>query len=110
MIISRGIYDNTRVMILGGERMGISRKFSAGIYDWSPRSTIAVCLGCHQWSKTHKILHKRKKRSEGSFLLEFMIGALSLHKFSLLRLPLVAHHLQNLTQKEKERIRRKFLT
>ena len=34
MIISWRIYDNTRVMILGGERMGISRKFSAGIYDW----------------------------------------------------------------------------
>ena len=34
MIISWRIYDNTRVMILGGERMGISRKFSDGIYDW----------------------------------------------------------------------------
>ena len=48
MIISWRIYDNTRVMILGGERMGISRKFSAGIYDCRPpHSTTSVCLGCH---------------------------------------------------------------
>ena len=43
MIISWRIYDNTRVMILGGERMGISRKFSDGIYDWrSPRCLLEV--------------------------------------------------------------------
>ena len=43
MIISWRIYDNTRVMILGGERMGISRKFSDGIYDWrSPACLLEV--------------------------------------------------------------------
>ena len=43
MIISWRIYDNTRVMILGGERMGISRKFSDGIYDWrSPGCLLEV--------------------------------------------------------------------
>ena len=102
MIISRGIYDNTRVMILGGERMGISRKFSARIYDWSSRSTTTVCLGCHH---SHHLTETENKSSwKISIRPEFMIGALSLHKFSLLRLPLVAHH----PQKEKEKIRRKF--
>ena len=68
MIISRGgIYDNTRVMILGGKRMGISRKFwpefMIGALNLPPPLHFAY-IACHPH---HVSGHKmRNKSSAGS--------------------------------------------
>ena len=87
MIISRGIYDNTRVMILGGERMGISRKFSAGIYD----CRLPVCLGCHhhiRWATScSKTLEntKRKIKVQREVLDQNLLFALDHKTFAFKR-------------------------
>ena len=81
MIISRGgIYDNTRVMILGGKRMGISRKFwpefMIGALNLTPPLHFAY-IACHPH---HVSRHKMKKKKE--VLDQNLISALAHNTFA----------------------------